>query len=125
MKALPADYLARLRRALKLESDKFDSPQSKKVDVIKVRAAIAGWALGQHVDELNAYFEADDSGWRPSEKLGFSLFSASYIRLYALYNDRTGVIKGQLSPKAQANSVKSFWECARAYSNLVEAKLEV
>jgi hypothetical protein len=45
--------------------------------------------------------------------------------LYALYNDRTGVMKGRLSPKAQAKLEKSFWQCAKAYSKLAEAKIDV
>ena len=43
--------------------------------------------------------------------------------LYALYN--TGVMKGRLSSKAQEPLEKSFWECARAYSKLAEAKIDV
>ena len=125
MKALPADYLNRLRQALQIQSDGFGGPQFMKADVIKVRVAIAALALGQHVDELNACFEPDGFGWKPNEKLGFSLFSSSYVRLYALFNDRTGVMKGRLSPKAQANLEKSFWECAKVYSKLAEARLDV
>jgi hypothetical protein len=126
MKDLPGDYLDRLHSALQLQSDRFDDPRTKSSNpVVMVRAAIAALALGQHVDELNAYLEADGFGWNPSEEWGFSLFSASYLRLYALYNDRTGVMKGRLSPKAQANLEKSFWECARAYSKLAEAKIDV
>jgi hypothetical protein len=126
MKNLPADYLDRLRSALQLQSDRFDDPKTKsKNPVIMVRVAIAALALGQHVDELNAYLAADGFGWKPSEQWGFSLFSASYLRLYALYNDRTGVMKGRLSPKAQENLERSFWECARAYSKLAEAKIDV
>ncbi len=55
-----------------------------KNPVIMVRVAIAALALGQHVDELNACCAADGFGWKPSEKWGFSLFSASYLRLYDL-----------------------------------------
>jgi len=126
MKTLPADYLDRLRCALQLQADRFDDPKTKSRNpVIMVRVGIAALALGQHVDELNVYFEADGFGWKPSEQWGFSLFSASYVRLYALYNDRTGVMKGRLSPKAQGNLERSFWECARAYSKLAEAKIDV
>jgi len=102
IKHLPPDYLDRLRSALQLQSDRFSDPKTKsKNPVIMVRIAIAALALGQHVDELNAYFEADGFGWEPSEDWGFSLFSASYLRLYAVYNDRTGLMKGRLSLKAQ------------------------
>jgi hypothetical protein len=126
MEDLPADYLQRLRHALQVQSDRFDDPKTTgKNPVVKVRIGIAGLALGQHVDELNAYFEADGFGWKPSEQWGFSLFSASYLRLYALFNDRTGVMKGRLSPKAQENLERSFWECAKACSKLAEAKIDV
>ena len=99
MKTLPAEYLDRLRHALQLESDKFNDPRFNKNDVVKLRVAIAGLALGQHVDELNTFFETEDFKYEPSENWGFSLFSAPYVRLYALFNDRTGVMKGRLSPK--------------------------
>ena len=127
MRALPADYLDRLRHALQLQSDTFDTFKSNKVapDVVKVRVGIAALALGQHVDECNARFGAAGFGWKPNEKFGFSLFSAAYVRLYALFNDRTGVMKGRLAPKAQANLEKSFWECAKVYSKLAEAKNDV
>jgi hypothetical protein len=125
MTKLPADYLDRLRHALQLQADGFDSPQFKRADVIKVRVAIAALALRQHVEELNACFEAEGFGWKPDEKRGFSLFSAAYLRLYALFNDRTGVMKGRLSPKAQANLEKSFWECAKVYGKLAEARRDV
>ena len=92
MNNLPTDYLERLHDALQLQSDRFNDPKTQsKNPVIMVRVAIAALALGQHTDALNAYLEADGFGWKPSEQWGFSLFSASYLRLYALYNDRTGV----------------------------------
>lgn len=126
MKDLPADYLDRLHSALRRQSDRFNDPRTKtKNPVIMVRVGVAALALNQHVDELNAYFEADGFGWKASEDWGFSLFSASYLRLYALYNDRNGVMKGRLSPKAQENLEKSFWECAKKYSKLAEAKIDV
>jgi len=126
MKNLPPDYLERLRTALQLQSDRFNDPRTKnKNPVVMVRVGIAALALGQHIDELNSYFEADGFGWKPSEQWGFSLFSASYVRLYALYNNRTGVMKQRLSPKAQANLERSFWQCAKAYSKLAEARIDV
>lgn len=125
MRALPADYLDRLRHALQQQSDRFDDPQFRQADVIKVRVAIAAFALGQHVAELNTRFEADGFGWQPNEKMGFSLFSAPYVRLYALFNNRHGTMKGRLSAKAQANFERSFWLCAKAYSKLADAKADV
>lgn len=126
MRDLPSHYLDRLRSALQRQADGFQDPDlQSKNPVVMVRVAIAGLALGQHADELNAYLGADGFGWKPSEKWGFSLFSTSYLRLYALYNDRTGVMKGRLSPKAQANLENSFWECARANSKISEAQADV
>ena len=128
MRDLPADYLDRLRYSLQLQSDQFNNPKYRQLsspDVVKVRIGISALSLGQHVDEVNACFGADGFGWKPNTKFGFSLFSAAYVRLYALFNDRTGVMKGRLSPKAQANLEKSFWECAKVYSKLAEAKLDV
>ena len=77
-------------------------------------------------DEVNACFGADGFGWKPGKRIWVSaLFSASYVRLYALFNDRTGSMKGRLSPKAQENLEKSFWQCAKVYSKLAEAKDDV
>jgi hypothetical protein len=68
MKNLPVDYLDRLSCALQLQADRFDDPKTKsRSPVIMVRVGIAALALGQHVDELNAYFEVDCFGWKPSE----------------------------------------------------------
>jgi len=79
MKDLPADYLDRLHSALQRQSDRFNDPRTKtKNPVIMVRVGVAALALNQHVDELNAYFEADGFGCKASEDWGFSLFSASY-----------------------------------------------
>ena len=125
MRDLPADYLDRLRHALQFESDKFGNPQFKEADVIKVRVGIAALAVGQHVDEVNACFAADGFGWKPGKEFGFTLFSASYVRLYALFNDRTGLMKGRLSPQAQENLERSFWQCAKVYSKLEKAKNDV
>ena len=98
MKALPADYLDRLRHALQLQSDTFNNPkfkEAKEANVGTVRTAIAALALGQHGDELNALFEAEGFRYESNKKFGFSLFSLPYVRLYALFNDRTGVMKGR------------------------------
>ncbi len=125
MKQLPADYLERLRHALQLAADEFGSARFKQADVIKVRVGIAGLALGQHVEALNACFAVDGFGWKSNEKFGFSLFSSAFVRLYALFNDRTGVLKGRLAPQAQANLEKSFWACAKVYGKLTEAQRDV
>ena len=47
--------------------------------------------------------------YEPSDKFGFSLFSLPYVRLYALFNDRTGMMKGRLSTKcSECHSTKGF-----------------
>lgn len=122
MKDLPADYVDRLRQALQLNADRVNELKPNDKPVLWVRSGIAGFALGQHVDRLNEYFEADSFEYSPSEKFGFSLFSSSFVRAYALFNDRTGVMKGLLSPEAQKNFEKTFWECAKANSKLAEAQ---
>ncbi len=122
MKPLPADYLERLYRALValLESDKKLTPDANPV--LWVRLGIAGLTLGQQVDRINGYLEDDAFKYQPSDKFGFSLFSLPYVRLYALFNDRTGTMKGRLSRKAQSNLEKTLWDCAKANSLLAEAK---
>ncbi len=99
MKDLPADHLARVRHAIQNQLGDVSILKSVGGDVLKVRFGIVALALGQHVDEVNACFGADGFGWKPGKEFGFTLFSASYVRLYALFNDRTGSMKGRLSPK--------------------------
>lgn len=122
MQALPADYRERLHRALEamLEFDKKLTPDANPV--LWVRFGTAALALGQQVDRINAYLESDTFTYEPSEKFGFSLFSSPYVRLYALFNNRTGTMKGRLSARAQANLEKTLWACAKANSKLAEAK---
>lgn len=122
MKDLPADYLDRLRHAMQDQSGDVSILKSAQGHVLKVRFGIVALALGQHVAEVNACFGADGFGWKPGKEFGFTLFSASYVRLYALFNERTGSMKGRLSPKAQENLESSFWQCAKVYSKLAEAK---
>ncbi len=125
MRELPADYLERLRNAHQNQSGAVSILKSAQGDVLKVRFGIVALAFGQHVDEVNACFGADGFGWKPGKEFGFTLFSASYVRLYALFNDRTGLMKGRLSPKAQENLERSFWQCAKVYSKLEKAKNDV
>ncbi len=125
MRELPTDYLERLRHALQLEADKFDDARFEKADVTKVRVGIASLALRQHVEQVNAVFEADGFAYAPHEDFGFSLFSLPYVRVYGLFNERTGVMKGRLSAKAQANLEKTLWSCAKANSKLAEAQRDV
>lgn len=122
MRALPTDYQDRLRGALEaqLESDKKLTRDANPV--LWVRFGIAGLALGRQVERINHYIEEDTFKYQPSDKFGFSLFSLPYVRLYGLFNDRSGVMKGRLSSKAQANLEKTLWDCAKANSKLAEAQ---
>ena len=106
MKGLPAEYQARQRRALETQLETISKLRPGVNPVLWVRFGIAGLALEKHVDQINAYIEDDSFEYKPSDKFGFSLFSSPYVRLYALFNDRTGAMKGRLSPKAQANLVR-------------------
>ena len=122
MSDLPADYLDRLRSALQRLADGIERLKAADNPVLWVRSGIAGFTLGQHVDELNEYFERESFEYSPHKKFGFSLFSSSFVRAYGLLNDRTGVIKGRLSPAAQENFEKTLWRCAKGNSQLGEAQ---
>lgn len=125
MKDLPADYLNRQRQALETQLESISKLGPDANPVLWVRFGIAGLALGRHVDRINAYIEDASFEYRPSEKFGFSLFSQPYVRLYAIFNNRTGTMKGRLSSKAEANLEKTLWACAKANSRLAEARRDV
>lgn len=126
MQHLPPDYLARLREALTAATarmDRFHFADSKSSDSIGwVRYGLPSLLLGQRVDEINRFFESDRFIWTANPKFGFSLFSVSYMRLYGLLNDRTGTIRGLLTPAAQANWERGMWVVAKANSKLVEGR---
>ncbi len=122
MKDLPTDYLDRQCRALESQLESISKLGPGANPVLWVRFGIAGLALERHVDRINAYIEDATFEYKPSEKFGFSLFSLPYVRLYALFNNRTGTMKGRLSSKAQANLEKTLWDCAKANSKLAEAR---
>ncbi len=121
MKDLPPDYLARQLSHLQMSS--ISPPDTSIHPVIIVRHAIASLTLEKHVAEFNAYFERDEfvRSLEANSTFGFALFSCSYVRNYAIFNDRTGVMKGRLSAKAQANFEKALWGIAKAYSKLADA----
>lgn len=118
---LPADYLDRQRKALETQLESINKLKPDVNPVLWVRFGIAGLALERHVDRINAYTEDDGFEYKPSDKFGFSLFSLPYVRLYALFNDRTGTMQGRLSPRGQANLEKTLWNCSKANSKLAEA----
>jgi hypothetical protein len=122
MKALPADYLDRLHRALEVQLESIDKLTPDANPVLWVRFAIAGLTLDRQVDLIMNYLEADDFAYQPSDKFGFSLFSMPYVRLYGLFNDHHGKMQGRLSRKAQTNLEQTLWACASVNSKLEEAQ---
>ena len=122
MKHLPAGYIDRLREALQLNADRIDSLTASDKPVLWARAGIGGFALGQHVDEINRYFESDSFEFGGSDKFGFSLFSSTNLRAYALFNHRTGTMKGLLSQQAEKKFEDFIWQVAKANSKLAEAR---
>jgi hypothetical protein len=129
MKKLPPDYLERLRASLTAGTarlDKLQVEKSKGTESIGwVRYGQPALLLGQHRDEINRFFESDKFTWTANPKFGFSLFSTSYMRLYALMNRRTGRIQGPLSPAAEAAFEREMWRVAKANSKLAEAQRDV
>ncbi len=126
MRHLPADYLARLHLTLTAGARRLDAMEvatSKKEDSITwARFGIDALVLGRHVEKINRFFESDKFAWGENPKFGFSLFATEYLRLYALFNSRTGLMKGLLSPRAQENIEKEIWRIAKANSKLAEAR---
>ncbi|MBI3882597.1 MAG: hypothetical protein HY301_21360 [Verrucomicrobia bacterium] len=126
MRTLPPDYLERLHDCMVAGTGRMSRLQSKA----STSAESIGWVrygqpsllLGQRVDEINRFFESDKFEWTANPKFGFSLFTVSYMRLYALMNHRTGPLKGPLSPAAMDNFEKGMWKVAKANSKLAEAK---
>jgi len=132
MKDLPPDYLERLRASLAAGTSRLGRYTEGKTNNGQTKDSI-GWVrygmpamiLGQKRDEVNRFIESDKFVMMSNPKFGFSLFGTSYVRMYGLMNDRTGPLKGLLTPKAQENFEKGFWEVAKANSKLVEAKRNV
>jgi hypothetical protein len=129
MKDLPPDYLQRLHASLEAGTKRLGK---LSLDNTKSRDSI-GWTrygmpaliLGKRPLDINKFFESDTFTWTTNPKFGFSLFSMSYMRLYALTNERTGPMKGLLSPTALKNFEKQMWLAAKANSKLAEAKRDV
>jgi hypothetical protein len=129
MKDLPPDYLERLHASLDAGSNrlsKFRLNKSTSKDSIGwTRYGMPALILGRRAEEINKFFESDAFTWTTNPKFGFSLFSMSYMRMYALMNERTGPLKGLLSQKALENFEKQMWLAAKANSKLAEAKRDV
>lgn len=127
MKALPADYLERLRASLTAGTSRLDKMKSgnEERSIGWVRYGQPSLLLGQRREEINRFFESDKFTWTANPKFGFSLFATSYMRLYAVMNRRTGRIQGPLSPAAEAAFEREMWVVAKANSKLAEARRNV
>lgn len=126
MRHLPPDYLERLRECLVAGTGRLSRLQvsdSKSSESIGwVRYGQPALLLDQRVDDINRFFESDKFEWTANPKFGFSLFTVSYMRLYALMNHRTGPLKGPLSPAAMENFERGMWKVAKLNSKLAEAQ---
>lgn len=126
LRNLPPDYLERLRACMVAGTarlSRFQLADSTGRDSIGwVRYGQPSLLLGRRVDEINRFFESDQFEWTANPKFGFSLFTVSYMRLYALMNHRTGPLKGPLSPAAMDNFERGMWQVAKANSKLAEAR---
>lgn len=129
MRNLPPDYLERLHASIEAATNRMDRLKlatSESSDSIGwVRYGMPSLILGRRADEINQFFASDKFIVTANPKFGFSLFSVSYLRLYGLMNDRTGPMKGLLSPAAQANFERGMWGVAKANSKLAEANRDV
>ena len=127
MRNLPADYLERLKACMGAGTGRMSRLQAKdtKESIGWVRYGQPSLLLGERVEEINRFFESDKFTWTANPKFGFSLFTVSYMRLYALMNHRTGALKGPLSKAAMENFEKGMWKVAKANSKLAEAKRDV
>lgn len=129
MQNLPPDYLQRQHASLVAGTsrlNRLDYSSSTSADSIGwVRYGMPALILGQRAAEINAFLASDKFVWSTNPKFGFSLFSVSYMRLYALMNHRTGPMKGPLSQKAQENLERQMWAVAKANSRLAEAQRDV
>lgn len=126
MRRLPGDYLDRLRASIGATGGRMDrltfDTSTGKDSIGWVRYGFSGLLLGERVEEINRFFESDKFEFSSNPKFGFSLFGVSYMRLYGVLNSRTGVLKGRLSPAAQANFERGMWLVAKANSKLAEAR---
>ncbi len=129
MQSLPSDYLERLKACMVAGTERLNRMKvgdSESSDSIGwVRYGQPSLLLGRRMDEINAFFESDTFEWTANPKFGFSLFTVSYMRLYALMNHRTGAMKGPLSNAAMDNFEKGMWQVAKANTKLAEAKRDV
>lgn len=128
MKNNPADLLERQKASLEAGMSRLGklSGKDSKESIGWVRYGSPALILGTNkAAQVNKFFESDTFVVTANPKFGFSLFGVSYVRLYSLMNSRTGPMKGLLTPKAQANFEKGFWQVAKTNSKMAEAKRPV
>ena len=105
--SMPADYLVRARASLaqgitgaRLVSDREWTSY-----------AIASLFLDQDVKMINRYF-AGPWPFESAPKTDFGLFSLEDVRLYGLFNGRSGAFPGRLGREAQRNLEEEFFKVA-------------
>lgn len=129
MQHLPPDYQARLRASIvagtsRMSRLRFEDSQSTD-SIGWARYGLNSLILGRRVAEINRFFESEKFTWSENPKFGFSLFSVSFMRFYALANRHSGPMPGLLSPKAQENFEREMWRVAKANSRIAEAQRSV
>jgi len=103
--SMPPDYLERARVSLASGITRANLAS----DYGWTHYAIASLLFEQDVDRVNKYFT---HVW-PSQSYSvedFGLFSLADIRLYGLFNDRTGTFGGRLTKGAQHNLEEEFFK---------------
>ncbi|MFN4016062.1 MAG: hypothetical protein ACK4JB_12060 [Reyranella sp.] len=93
---MPADYLIRVRESLATSITRARLVNDHRW----VGYAISSLLFEQDVDRVNQYLA---SHWEAPQhdRFGFGLFSMDAVRLYGLFNDRSGVFGGRLTAAAQ------------------------
>ena len=86
MKHLPADQLEMVRPS---GTGRRMAPNSKIPTVLYIRQAIRNYLVGAHLEETNAYL-ADESLHIDMLNDKLPLFAPEWVRLYGLFNNRTG-----------------------------------
>lgn len=107
MASMPADYLDRARASLEngIVSTKLASDRDW------TGYAIVSLLFEQDVERVNKYF-AEIWPFDSQPKRDFGLFSLEEIRLYGLFNGRSGVIPGRLGIESQRNIEEEFYKVA-------------
>jgi hypothetical protein len=104
---MPADYLARARESLATSITR-----AKLVNDYRWAGyAISSLLFEQDVDIVNQYIAVR---WEAPQhdRFGFGLFSMDAVRLYGLFNERSGVFRGRLTPAAQRHMEDELYKVA-------------